>query len=275
MKIIRAAALALTASIATPTLAEELTEEQQLEATQFAINNSIFVLQHEIGHLFVAEFGLPVLGKEEDAADNLASVTLLQRGTEEAQQALIDSADGWYLSEYSNEAETYEDSQFYDEHSLDIQRSFAIVCLMVGADPETFGEVASQFEMDEERQEGCQFDYQQASESWNGLLENYLSDGGENGKIEVTYEEPSEDWAGIAQALQDVRLLETAAEEIETKYALPRDLTFKAAECGEENAFYSYDEGGVTFCYEMVAFFFNLAAQDMLSGDAEPEEETE
>jgi hypothetical protein len=273
MKRLSAAALLLAASVATPVFAQELTEEQQLEATQFAINNSTFVLQHEIGHLFVAEFGLPVLGKEEDAADNLASVTLLQRGTEEAQQALIDSADGWYLSEYSKESDTYESSDFYDEHSLDIQRSYTIVCLMVGADPETFGEVAEQYEIDEERQEGCGFDYQQQSDSWGQLLEPNLANGGESGKIEVIYEEPSEDWAGIAETLKDQRFLETAAEELETTYALPRDLTFKATECGEENAFYSYDEAAVTFCYEMVAMFFNLVADDMLSGEGEAETE--
>ena len=53
---------------------QELTEDQQLIATEFALNNGLFVLQHEIGHLFVAEFELPVLGKEEDAADSLAAL---------------------------------------------------------------------------------------------------------------------------------------------------------------------------------------------------------
>lgn len=268
MNILRILALAAFAAVASPVVSQELTEDQQLEATEFAISNSIFVLQHEIGHLFIAEFGLPVLGKEEDAADSLASVTLLERRKDEAEQVLIDSADGWYLSEYSKESDTYEDADFYDEHSLDIQRSFQIVCLMVGADPEAFGDVAEQYEMDADRQESCAADYQTASESWIGLLSGFRKSGTDGGKIAVTYEQPSDNYADIAQVLQDVKLLETAAEEIENTYALPRDLTFTAKECGEENAFYSYEEGGVTFCYEMFGFFFGLIEQELLNPEA-------
>ncbi|MFY8102162.1 MAG: DUF4344 domain-containing metallopeptidase, partial [Allorhizobium sp.] len=47
--------------------AEELTEEQVQEGQQFVINNAIFILFHEAGHMLVSEFNLPVLGREEDA----------------------------------------------------------------------------------------------------------------------------------------------------------------------------------------------------------------
>lgn len=258
------AALALLA--AAPVHAQELTEEQQLTATEFAINNSIFVLQHEIGHLFVAEFELPVLGKEEDAADSLATLFLLNQQTEESNQALIDAADGWYLAEYDNTAEEYEAADFYDEHSLSIQRAYQVVCFMVGADPETFAEVAAEYEIDEERQESCGFDYESAANSWAGLLEP--NEGGGGGRIEVIYEPADEDYADIEQLLRDVNFLETAAASVEEGYTLPRDLTFKAAMCGEENAYYSYDEGGITFCYEMVAFFFRIIEDDMLANPA-------
>lgn len=259
---IGAVLLALTALGAAPAAAQDLTDEQMGEAIGFAVNNSTFVLQHEIGHLLVAEFELPVLGKEEDAADSMASVTLLARETEEADQALSDAADGWLLSENSRAGEAYEDADFYDEHSLDIQRSYQIVCLMVGANPEAFGEVAEAYAMEAERQESCGADYEQAANSWGGLLEPHKGTGA---GIAVTYEPAGEDFADIEQLLKDAKFLETAATEIETTYALPRDLTLTAKECGEENAFYSYEEGGITFCYEMTAFFFNLIAEDLLN----------
>jgi hypothetical protein len=263
MTIFRPALLAFAALCASPALAQDLTDEQVGRAADFALNNSVFVLQHEIGHLLIAEFQLPVLGKEEDAADSMASITLLARQTPEAQVALSDSADGWLLSENSKAGTEYEEADFYDEHSLDIQRSFQIVCYMVGADPETFGEVAEAYQMDSDRQDGCGFDYQQATDSWGSLLQPHEGKGG--GKIAVSYEPASEDYADIEAMLQDAKLLETAAEEIETTYDLPRDLQFTAKECGEENAFYSYDDAGITFCYEMTAFFFDLAAQDLTS----------
>ncbi len=254
---------AAAAVLAAPAAAQELTEEQQLIATEFALNNSQFVMQHEIGHLFVAEFGLPVLGKEEDAADSLAALFLLNQQSEEANQALIDSADGWYLAEFDNPSEEYEAADFYDEHSLSIQRAYQVVCFMVGADPETFAEVAEEYEIDPERQESCAFDYEQASNSWAGLLEP--NEGGGGGRIEVVYEPAGDDYADIEQLLKDVEFLETAAGDLEQTYALPRDLTFRAALCEEENAYYSYEDAEITFCYEMVAFFFRIIEDEMLA----------
>ena len=245
--------------------AQELTEEQQTEATEFAVNNSIFVLNHEIGHLLIGEMGIPVLGKEEDAADNVASITLLQQETDEANAVLIDSADGWWLSENSKAGQDYESADFYGVHSLDIQRSYQIVCLMVGADPAAFGEIATEFELDEERQEGCQADYDQATNSWGTLLEPYLRNGGPGESIMVEYDPADEDYADLEQLLKDMQFLETAAKTIEGTYALPRPITFRGSQCGEENAWYDPEAATVTFCYEMTAFFFDLIAQHMLS----------
>jgi len=133
---------------------------------------------------------------------------------------------------------------------------------VVGADPETFLDVAEEYEIDEERQQSCAFDYEQAANSWAGLLE---PNEGEGSTIEVIYEPADEDYADIEQLLKDASFLETAADDLQQSYALPRDLTFRAAMCGEENAYYSYEDAGITFCYEMVALFFRLIEDDMLA----------
>jgi Putative metallopeptidase len=258
------AAFVVAAAIATPVAAQELTEEQQAIAVEFALNNSIFVLQHEIGHLFVREFDLPVLGKEEDAADSLASVMLLSQGNETSQQALRDAADGWYLSEYSK-GDEYEDSDFYDEHSLDLQRSYAVVCLMVGADPDTFGDTAVEYEMDADRQEGCAYDYQLAVDSWVQLLEPHaVKDGKTGASINFSYE-ADPDYQDISDYLQQQQFLETGAQSVVNNYVLPRELKFVAKKCGEPNAMYNEEEAQMTFCYEMFVLFFNLLEQDMLA----------
>lgn len=265
MKTLARLLLVGAALVAVPAGAQELTEEQQLAATEFAINNSMFIMQHEIGHLLIAELELPVLGKEEDAADSLATLLLLEPNTEEANQALIDAADGWYLAE-QDRGEEWESSDFYDEHSLDIQRAYQVVCLTVGARPEDFAEIAAEYEMDAERQERCSFDYSTAANSWSGLLEPHLKGtGAQGGSIEVIYESGGDDYGDIEQLLKDVEFLEGAAASVADTYVLPRDLTFRATLCGEENAWYSYDDGGVTFCYELVALFFRLIEDDMLS----------
>ena len=255
---------AMAASATAPALAAELTKAQEAEAIRFAINNDIFTLQHEIGHLLVGEFKLPVLGREEDAADSFASVSLLERQTDEADQVLIDSADGWDLSDADSDNPSYEDADFYDEHSLDIQRAYQTVCFMVGAAPDVFGEVADAYGIDADRQESCGDDYTQAATSWNGLLAPHLRAGGKGGAITVRYEPADKAHAEAAKWLREAKILETAASSVEATYALPRDLTFTAKLCDDENAFYSYDERGITFCYEMTQFLYDLDKQDLL-----------
>ena len=46
----------------------------RLKATaEFAVGNMLFVLLHEAAHGLISDLGLPVLGREEDAADQFAT----------------------------------------------------------------------------------------------------------------------------------------------------------------------------------------------------------
>jgi hypothetical protein len=269
MRCVRLLLVALGALLSAQ--AHALTEDEVEEAMSFMLNNSVFVLYHEIGHLFVGEFELPVLGKEEDAADNLATLLLLGEDTEAATDALIDSANGWYLSEYSDEASEYQNADFYDNHSLDIQRSFAIVCLMVGSDAEKFAEIADEFELDKERQAGCEDDFTQAVRSWTSLLARNERTGRAGKPIKVVYEPAGEDYQVIEQVFKENRFLEQAAEMVTESYVLPRNVQFTARLCDEANAYYDPASGEVSFCYELADYFFALMV-DSLESEAEEDE---
>lgn len=227
------------------------------QADIYAVNNTVFVLYHEIGHLLIGELGIPVLAKEEDAADNLAALLLLSAETVEADQALIDSADGWFLSDRSDTSEFYDDSAFYGEHSLDVQRAFQIVCLMVGADVEIFGEIAGEVGIDADRQETCAADFDQASNSWNRVLAPHINDDAELPEISVTYD-PASDYLGAKELLVASAVLEDAGKAVLSQYNLPRPVTLRGTECGEANAFFDPETHEVVMCYEMVDFFYGL-----------------
>jgi len=47
-----------------------------MDTVSFIAGNMLFVLLHETGHALVTEMGLPVLGREEDAAGAYATVTV-------------------------------------------------------------------------------------------------------------------------------------------------------------------------------------------------------
>ncbi len=52
---------------------------QQLQALiEFVVGNVLFVATHEMGHAVISEMELPVLGRQEDAADDLAILTGLR-----------------------------------------------------------------------------------------------------------------------------------------------------------------------------------------------------
>ena len=240
----------------------ELSEDDILIAEEFAVNNTWFVLYHELGHMLIDQLGIPVLGREEDAVDNIATYALLELGTDQADQALLDATYGWVLSD--SLVDEFANDDFYDEHSLDLQRAYSITCLIVGNDPQGFADAADYMEMAPERQESCANDYAQVSSSIGALLSPYAGTGAD---ISVVYDDGGADYGWAEESLRTSGILETTAEDIASHFALPNPITIHATTCGEENAFYDPDAREVSICYELVDSYFVMIADDMLSGD--------
>src|SRR5437016_4265168 len=51
---------------------KKLSQQQRENLVEFVTGNMLFVLLHELAHATVGEFHLPVLGRQEDAADYFA-----------------------------------------------------------------------------------------------------------------------------------------------------------------------------------------------------------
>ena len=48
---------------------KKLSPEKKKQLVEFVIGNTLFVMAHELGHGLINEMNLPVLGREEDAAN--------------------------------------------------------------------------------------------------------------------------------------------------------------------------------------------------------------
>jgi putative metallopeptidase DUF4344 len=70
----------------------------------------------------INELELPVLGREEDAADDFAAVTLLRLRTSFSHRVLVEAASGWFLGDRRAYA-TGEPVVYYDAHGLERQRA--------------------------------------------------------------------------------------------------------------------------------------------------------
>lgn len=138
------------------------TEDEAAEAVAGAY---LAVALHEAGHAMVDVLELPVTGREEDAVDGLAAWLLIQADD-------VDSVLGAAASYYT-EGEAG-DSDFADEHSLDRQRYFNLVCWAYGSDPENSRELIDTWELPEARAEGCAAEYAQLDRSWSRLLRDHL-----------------------------------------------------------------------------------------------------
>jgi len=241
--------------------AQELSKVERMEQQRFAKNNSLFVLYHELGHLIFDQMELPILGREEDAADNMASWILLTRRTPQAEAALTDAARGWQLSGRAYNSGGY-DSDFYAAHSLDRQRSFQIVCLMVGSNVGAFRPIANQYRMDRDRQDSCYFDWETVDRSLRGLLGVGRKAKHVGTEVVVTYHEVGGRLKTAANAFRSSGVFEQVAEELRTRFSLPKAVEFNAKRCGEPNAFYDPDTVEVIFCYELMQDYMDLWLAD-------------
>lgn len=247
--------------------AAAMTKKQNAEMRRFAYNNSLFVLYHEVAHLLFDQMQLPVLGREEDAADNLATWTLLNKHTKESDRALSDAAQGWILSGIAYNSGGSE-SDFAAGHSLDKQRAYQIVCMMVGMDQKAFKPIANKYRMDNDRQDSCQWDFETVDRSLKGLLGGRGSKPANGTEVSVTYHDAGGDLEKAADAFKSSGVFDQVADELRRNYSLRDPVQFNARRCGEANAFYDSDTDEVIFCYELMEDYMELYKSNMNSDSA-------
>ncbi|MFZ2101200.1 MAG: DUF4344 domain-containing metallopeptidase [Oricola sp.] len=228
----------------------ELTGDEREDVAEFVLNNALHVGFHEAGHMLVSELKIPVLGREEDAADNLASIIMLESDDEDLSLAIEDAADGWFLLDENSEDLT--DDDLLDTHSLDSQRAYNVVCMMTGADPDYFEEFADDIDFPDDRREECVDEYAQTRDSWLSLLEPHRPAEGAHAAIfKISYAKPKKGYETYAQILKDGEFLETVSETVGEMVGLRDGIRLTAKNCGEPDAYWDPDDREVTFCYEM------------------------
>ncbi len=122
----------------------EIALDEGDDTALFVIGNTLFAVYHELGHALIDLLNLPVIGREEDAADGFAAVMMIPGKPDLLRDELIIAvADGWRLLGEQAVAGGGPD-QLWGEHALDEQRHFSVVCWLVGSDQEGFFDLASE-----------------------------------------------------------------------------------------------------------------------------------
>jgi hypothetical protein len=144
--------------------------------TKEELNNAIigatyFIIFHELGHGLIDIYDLTYSGKEEDVADQLASIVLISVGEDGAKSA-ITGANFFYITS-SQIGEGY---PFWDEHSLNQQRYYNILCWVYGSDQQKYGYFVGTYGLPEDRAVRCQREYEKMSEFWDVAIEPFVQE---------------------------------------------------------------------------------------------------
>lgn len=126
-----------------------------------------FIMMHEVGHALVDVLDLPITGREEDVADQLAVYVLIRGGDKGAQAALAG------VSALQPSSRDFDDTQLADEHSLGPVRLYNVMCWIYGSDPAKYSRLVTGGSLPEERAVRCPGEWDRMAKAWQRLLAPY------------------------------------------------------------------------------------------------------
>ncbi len=132
---------------------------------------------HEFAHALFDMLNLPVLGREEDAADQVAAYIYLQLGKAEARRLIMGTAYAYLTDAKSDDApltpkEFAED--FAEAHGMPQQRAYNVLCIAYGADTKLFGDFVTKGYLPEERADVCEEEYEQVQDAYEELVTPHI-----------------------------------------------------------------------------------------------------
>ena len=138
--------------------------DEKMDAASGAI---FFIAYHEIGHGLIHLLNLPILGREEDAADAIASYLALRAKNP------VPSVAGtlWFLLRGDMNSGLRE---YAGVHSLGPQRAFGFLCQALGMNRQQFGPLAAELRLPAERGQRCEAEYSKLQYSVRTLLGHRL-----------------------------------------------------------------------------------------------------
>ena len=216
------------------------------EAWDYVAGNLLTTFYHELGHALIHQLDLPVLGREEDAADML-SVVLTEKIWQEDAASTYAAAQA--LS-YLLSADSYEvdETALGGVHALDLQRYYTHICLFYGANPEAREEWLSAFDLPESRKESCPDEFAQAQSGWQRFLDDLEAEAPGDA---LTFTVDQEDGISllIAQEVDDLNAL----------FALPQKIAVSYESCEEINAYYYPSASQIVICTEYADWLLEQA----------------
>jgi hypothetical protein len=138
------------------------------EQTQIMDGTFVEAVLHEVTHAVFDLLQVPVWGREEDAADRLAALVMMQFGDRLARTTILGTAKFFEYSQH-----TWTGGEFAAQESPEAQRFYNYLCIAYGGDPITFDFLRPRpgpslfAKLPEHRAEQCGREYQQVRHAFD------------------------------------------------------------------------------------------------------------
>ena len=149
---------------------------------------------HEFAHALFDMLNLPVFGRIEDAADQVAAYIYLQLGKTQARRLITGTAYAYFTDAKSADApltpkEFAED--FAEVHGMPAQRAYNVLCIAYGADTKLFGDFVTKGYLPKERADVCEEEYEQVQDAFEELIAPHIDRALEKKILNRTWLRPS------------------------------------------------------------------------------------
>ncbi|WFB08904.1 DUF4344 domain-containing metallopeptidase [Streptomyces sp. LX-29] len=126
-------------------------------------------LYHEVAHALIDRLELPIVGREEDVADQFAAFNLIPQGSA-GRAAVLAAAENYAL--YAEQTDP-RDIDFADEHLPDASRAANYRCYVYGSAPRSHDDLVDGELLTKARAELCEDEYADLRRGWGELLAPY------------------------------------------------------------------------------------------------------
>ena len=247
-----------------------LADDRELDPDriEFVVGNIVFVMLHELSHLVIEDFDVPVLGNGEDAADTLAAVTLirLDRARPERDfrliRMLLTAADANRIL-WQRGLEQDNPVVYLARHPLSLQRAARITCLAYGSDPELLEPLPEIVGLPEFRAFWCDEEYDDAEKAWLWVRDSFVRESlGTATEHQFAYgstRDPGRQ--AIREWLVQYEVLERTLAYVGRTMLLPDAITLRTRSCGSPDAYWDGNTRELVLCYQLIEAFYQLSEE--------------
>lgn len=224
-------------------------------------------LLHETAHALIKILDLPLVGPEEDVADEFAAMVTIaaaersEFGHRNALALVDTSLTLWNLFKQGatvsiGSSQVFDSSSLerYDSHSPSIHRAYHTLCLLFGAFPDRYVLIPEQVGMSDGDKAMCVDDYQRKARAWGRILEPHRPSQTQNLSFNFSYV-PSTAPRGRFYENHYLGFLDiewSVIRSLNAEIALPSPLPVERMDCGFENAFFDPESRRIILCNELV-----------------------